>query len=355
MKYDVAVIGAGPAGATCAAMCAQAGRATILLERSVFPREKVCGDCLNPACWPILDRLGVSERLLELPHARLGAVEFIGLGGRTLSFPLPDFERGEIAIKRSVFDQLLLTRARECGAEIRDGSAVTAIERGWTIHTERRCVQATMLIAADGRNSTVARLLGLLPAARKERVAIQTHFESSEFGERVALRFLPQGYCGLAAVGADQVNICLVGSGPDVSDLRGWAGSHFTIPKDAEWRTVAPLARSPIAPVHEQLLFVGDACRVVEPFTGEGIYYALASGELAARHLIRGDLPGYAKAHAEFYHGRLWINQLAKQAALHPRLGSLAVDLASWWPASLRFLTAKVVTEPTSPRALAQR
>jgi len=355
MKYDVAVIGAGPAGATCAAMCAQAGRATILLERSVFPREKVCGDCLNPACWPILDRLGVSERLLELPHARLGAVEFIGLGGRTLSFPLPDSERGEIAMKRSVFDQLLLTRARECGVEIREGCAVTAIEDGWTIHTERECVRAGTLVAADGRNSTVARLLGLLPAASRERVAVQTHFESSEFGERVALRFLPQGYCGLAAAGANQVNLCLVGTGADVSELRDWAGSHFIIPKDAEWRTVAPLARAAIAPTHEHLLFVGDAARVVEPFTGEGIYYALASGELAAHHFIRRDLSGYAAAHARLYHGRLWINQLAKQAALHPRLGSLAIDLARWWPASLRFLTAKVVTEPTSPRALAQR
>ena len=355
MKYDVAVIGAGPAGSTCAAMCAQAGRATILIERSVFPREKVCGDCLNPACWPILDRLGVSERLLELPHARLGAVEFIGLGGRKLSYPLPASERGEIAIKRSVFDQLLSNRARECGAEIREDSTVTAIERGWTIHTERECVRATTLVAADGRNSTVARLLGLLPAARKERVAVQTHFESSEFGQRVALRFLPQGYCGIAAVGDGQINLCLVGTGPDMSDLRDWAGSHFTIPKDAEWRTVAPLARAAIAPAHENLLFVGDAARVVEPFTGEGIYYALASGELAARHLLREDLSGYASAHARLYRGRLWINQLAKQAALHPRLGSLAIDLARWWPASLRFLTAKVVTEPSGPRALVQR
>src|SRR4030095_215027 len=124
MIYDVAVIGAGPAGATCAATCAQAGRATILIERSVFPREKFGGDCLNPGCCPILDRLDVSERLLELPHARLGIVEFVGLDGRMLSYSLPDFGRGEIAIKRSVFDQLLLNRARECGAEIREGCAV---------------------------------------------------------------------------------------------------------------------------------------------------------------------------------------------------------------------------------------
>src|SRR5580765_6610641 len=106
MVYDVAVIGAGPAGATCAALCARAGRSTCLIERSVFPREKVCGDCLNPSCWTILDDLGLRERLLELPHTRLEAVEFIGVDGRTLRYPLPDSGRGEIAIKRSIFDQL---------------------------------------------------------------------------------------------------------------------------------------------------------------------------------------------------------------------------------------------------------
>jgi flavin-dependent dehydrogenase len=60
MTFDVAIVGAGPAGATCAAHCAAAGLRTLLLERALFPREKVCGDCLNPACWPLLDRLHLS-------------------------------------------------------------------------------------------------------------------------------------------------------------------------------------------------------------------------------------------------------------------------------------------------------
>ena len=53
--FDVAVVGGGPAGSTCSAMCARAGLRTLLLEREKFPREKVCGDCLNPACWSALD------------------------------------------------------------------------------------------------------------------------------------------------------------------------------------------------------------------------------------------------------------------------------------------------------------
>src|SRR5437879_5566946 len=117
--FDVAIVGGGPAGSSCAAFCANAGLRTLLLEREIFPREKVCGDCLNPACWPILQRLQVAERARVLPHAVLDRVEFIGIDGRTSAVALPT---GLETIKRSLFDQLIMTRAREVGAIICEGS-----------------------------------------------------------------------------------------------------------------------------------------------------------------------------------------------------------------------------------------
>ena len=113
MIYDVAIVGAGPGGSTCAAHCAQAGLSTLVIERSVFPREKVCGDCVNPACWQVFDRLQIRERVLALPHSRIGEVEFIGTHGRSVRHRI----RGEVAIKRSLLDDFLLRRARELGAE----------------------------------------------------------------------------------------------------------------------------------------------------------------------------------------------------------------------------------------------
>src|SRR4029079_11889567 len=87
--FDVAIVGGGPAGATCAAFCAAAGLRTLVLERAVFPREKVCGDCMNPACWPILRRLDLAERLRSLPHDVLDRVEFISVRGTSVTLPLP--------------------------------------------------------------------------------------------------------------------------------------------------------------------------------------------------------------------------------------------------------------------------
>src|SRR5205814_8449208 len=80
--FDVAIVGGGPAGSSCAAFCALAGLRTLVLEREKFPREKVCGDCLNPSCWLVLDRLNLSQQIRALPHAKLACVEFIAVGGR---------------------------------------------------------------------------------------------------------------------------------------------------------------------------------------------------------------------------------------------------------------------------------
>src|SRR5262249_39628986 len=102
--FDVAIVGGGPAGSSCAGFCALAGLRTLVLEREKFPREKVCGDCLNPSCWPVLKRLDSAERVRALPHAKLDAVEFIAIGGRKVIVDLPSGEECEVAIKRSLFD-----------------------------------------------------------------------------------------------------------------------------------------------------------------------------------------------------------------------------------------------------------
>jgi len=341
MRYDVAIVGGGPAGSACAAFCAEAGLRALLLERAVFPREKVCGDCLNPSCWPILERLGVADRILAQPHSRFSEVVFAGARGASISCALPDSPRGEIAIPRSVLDKILLDRAREAGAEVREGVAVTAIAPGWEITAAGETFRARILVAADGRNSTVARLLGLLPAAKKDRVGAQTHLPLPDgFGEKVQMHFLPNGYCGTASVGGGLMNLCLVARPARLPELKLWAAGEFQIPVDQTWRTITPLERDAVCPAHENLLLIGDAARVVEPFTGEGIYYALASGALVASHIAKGELPGYATAHARLYRGRLWVNQFAKAAVLRPRLAS---GVLRAFPNVIRFLTTRVV------------
>ena len=379
--FDVAVVGGGPAGSSCAAFCALAGLRTLVIEREKFPREKVCGDCLNPSCWAVLEHLCVTQRVRDLPHSKLDSVEFIAIDGHNVVVDLPTGDNCEVSVKRSLFDDLLLTRARDAGADVRERTTVTAVAnsngekicrhrpvarpdldapqgRGyscaWNIETDGgETFVARILIGADGRNSTVARLRNLLPRPARERVALQAHIPlPRNFGRRIILQFLPEGYSGQAPVNETQLNLCLVGTPPTISRLRKWAERHFEITPDQPWRTITPLTRSPVPCARENLLFIGDAARVVEPFTGEGIYYALRSGELAAdaiTKIVRGKdrqsaLREFTRASAQMYRGRLWINRLARGAVLWPRVGSLFVRAARIEPAILKLLTAKIVS-----------
>jgi menaquinone-9 beta-reductase len=382
--FDVAIIGGGPAGSSCAAFCAFAGLRTLVLERERFPREKVCGDCLNPSCWPVLERLGLTQLVWDLPHSKLTSVEFIATDGHKVIVDLPTGEDCELSIKRSLFDDLLLKRACDLGVHVREETTVTALSQssaqkasshgpvarlvldapqgggykvfqpGWKIETNSgESFLAQVLVGADGRNSTVARLRNFLPRPARERVALQAHIPlPRDFGKRVVLQFLREGYSGQAPVDETELNLCLVGRPPTISRLRQWAQRHFEIAADQPWRTITPLTRAPVPCAHENLLFIGDAARVVEPFTGEGIYYALRSAELAAgaiAKIISGKdrqlaLREFARASVEMYRGRLWINRLARAAVLSPRIGSLFVRAARINPSILKLLTAKIVS-----------
>jgi geranylgeranyl reductase family protein len=355
-RVDVAIVGGGPAGSSCATFCAEAGLRTVVLERETFPREKVCGDCLNPACWPVLRRLNIADQVRALAHGKLDAVEFIGIGGAKVRVDLPRNEDAEIAMKRSLFDHLLLERARAAGAGVHEKAMVTRLDKArwgdWQIDIVRDKVTAPILVAADGRNSTVARLRNLLPRVQRERVALQTHIPlPSGFGNRVVLQFLCEGYSGQAPVNGAELNLCLVSKGSDVERLKKWAAREFGVAPDHPWRTATPLTRATLGPAHDSLFLIGDAARVVEPFTGEGIYYALRSGELAAHaitQLLRdGDretvLGRFADEHARMYRGRLWVNQLARAAVLLPRIASAFVQVARVQPSLLHVLTNKIV------------
>lgn len=348
--YDVAIIGGGPAGATCATLCASQGRSVLLLERSQFPRDKVCGDCLNPLAWIVLEQLGLRERTLFLPHSVLEGVRFIGTNGLSVRVPLPHSPQPELGISRSQLDQLLLTRAREAGVIIHENTPLKKLRRlpsGWQLECDKGVFEAQQLVAADGRNSTVARQLGLLPPPlADDRIAVQTHLpQPACLNKDVVLQFVREGYAGLAPIGNNLANLCLVSRPRDLAAIKSWATAQFDLSEGQTWRSIAPLRRMPLAPTQPRLWLTGDTAQVVEPFTGEGIAYALRTGALCAEALLLDNPALYATRHAALYRGRLWVNHLARWACLNPKGGSALLLLGRVFPPFLQLLTRKVVAK----------
>ena len=163
---------------------------------------------------------------------------------------------------------------------------------------------ARFVIAADGRNSLVARALDLHPAASlwrssiTPRIGFQTHVPREwcppDFTAEglVQMRWFPGGgYGGLAPTGDGELNVSLSIAPGQIPAMRAWAEAEFGLAADwPGWQTIAPLDRAPLRrPVGlgGRVFLAGDAARVVEPFTGEGIYYALRAGELAGTCAVR--------------------------------------------------------------------
>jgi menaquinone-9 beta-reductase len=350
-RYDVVIVGGGPAGATAAAAAAQSGLSTLVIERIEFPRDKVCGDCVNPGIWQALERIGAAQAIESLPATRLRWIEFTNIAGRSIRFPLPDHGKGERGIRRKHFDEALIKHALAAGAVVRFGEPVLRIRRDsdWIISTLHESYRSPFLIAADGRNSTVARLLKHFPRTESDRIALQTHFEL-EGEPHITLEFNPLGYLGLATIGENLTNLCLVCRPNQAELFRRSASERFGLPDTYRWLTITPLTRSPIGPDSPGLLYVGDSARVVEPFTGEGILYALRTG-LAAAEAIRDGIRQsvdasilYRQALPGIYGNRLWINHLARWSVLYPKFSSGLLELLRFYPEPLKYLTGKVVT-----------
>ncbi len=361
--FDLLVAGGGPAGAAAALVAARAGLRTLVIERERFPREKVCGDCLHRDGWAVLERLGVAAAARALPAGEAREFAFVPRRGRAVVLRLRGNTPGERVIRRAHFDEMLLRAAAAAGAELWEGEALCSLRRAEggpsfeAVTTSGRRASSTFCVAADGRNSTAARLLGVVPTGvSSERIGLQAHVPRPADwpAERLELRWFSEGgYGGFAPAADGMLNVAAAVPAAQAKTLRAALAAEFQLDPAHDWRVVAPL-ETPGRPAAraDGLFLAGDAARVVEPFTGEGIYYALRTGELAAAHAVRafrGEVSGataaadYSCEHAALYRGRIWVNRLARWAGTHPVLAGTALRLARRWPGILRFLTAKVV------------
>jgi flavin-dependent dehydrogenase len=356
---DVLIAGAGPSGTVAALVLARAGARVLIVDRSRFPRDKLCGDTLNPGAVAFLQKLGLTggalDRAMPLRGMRLTGP------GAEVSARYPASASG-LALPRRDLDQWLLDEAIRAGVRfeagvtakrpLTEGQDSALVVKGLVIAgsgTGSREIRlpATTTIAADGRRSQMARALGLGRDVRAPRrwafgVYATDVAGTTELGE---MHIHAGGYIGVAPLADGLINVCVV-RGPrpagrtPLDVIRTALAAHRDLASrfaDARFvspvRVLGPLASDTWAPGRRGLLLAGDAAGFVDPMTGDGLHLAMQGAVLAAEETLRvletGDFAGaparLARARQRTLGAKLRFNRAVRWLVGRPA----ALELAS--------------------------
>jgi menaquinone-9 beta-reductase len=327
--WDVIVLGAGPAGALAARELAIGGARVLLVDRKSFPRRKVCGACLNGTAIGVLESIGLGS----LPH-RLGGIEIEALelacSGRSTRLNVS----GGIAVSRPLLDDALAEAAITEGADFLPGTE-GLVSAPWPERRDVLLTQGSHTVTAEARVVLVATGLGATRCA-SEPVA-QNHVAAhSRIGAGCTALSFPSfyhpkvifmavgqgGYVGLVRVENDSLNVA---AAFDREFVKAWGGAGAAavrvlceagfppVPElqTATWQGTLALTRQSMPPAAERVFLLGDATGYVEPFTGEGMAWALMSSRAVgplARRGIQCWSPSLAREWAEI-HNRLILRR----------------------------------------------
>jgi flavin-dependent dehydrogenase len=374
--YDVIVVGGGPGGSATAGLLAASGARVLLLEEKRMPRHKLCGEFITPESMPTLKRLGVMDRMAAAGAQKLHSLTLCTRNGSVFRTSIAEMSEGSsqwaLSLSRARFDEILFRRANEVGAECMEGIAVrqclygdgrvTGVEAILLGSGRRLTFTAPIVVDASGRNSRLMIGRSDRVAGRKgsRLYAMKAHLEGvTGIQDQVELYFFTKGYGGLSRIEDGLTNLCFIVSERIMKQTGGdaakvLAGTIMQNPLARErlasakvvgqWHSAGPLRFGPGQVSKGNLIAVGDAAGMIDPFTGTGMQVALRSGELLAESVLaHGDgaaqeslLDRYRARYSREFGPRMTAAGLLRRAAFRPRAADAVARLFARLPALAR-------------------
>lgn len=356
-RWDVVIVGGGPAGAVSALLLARRGWRTLLIDKSKRGRDKCCGWCLNPRIGPTLDRLGLTAVIERSAVGRTRGVRLELPRCRPIQLAFPD-EPGWLT-PRVALDAALLDEAEKAGAHALHNVSARLTQRSPAgVKITLRCgeltrsVNAGMVIGADGLNSAVARSAGIGAVRRGRKYGFATAVAGDGDAQPTAandgwvmMRLTNRGYLGLVSHYHHHHVAALVsrakGASPSpqgfLAQLHATFDGSPNIADGASYLGAGPMPCAPRRRTAAGVALVGDAAGYVEPFTGEGMAWAIESAVLLDRALAQSPVGRFSADSAACYEGdwRRCIGRAQRRCAWiaalleHPSMLTLAARTGS--------------------------
>jgi flavin-dependent dehydrogenase len=337
-KYDVIVIGSGMAGNLFAYLTASARLSVLLIEKNNTPKAHARSIGLNPACWQVWQRLKFTDEFKALPHTLLKSIEISFAGHSPTSFPV-DPDRPEIrCLGKENLKIWLREKAIAAGAEYLPGVECKEVDFARRLMTDVGEFHSKVLIGADGRNSWLARMANFpLKKINRHKTIWQTNIPAPGKENTAHYKFFKEGYLELTPPADGATDVYMILREKCQQTPQRIMNDFFPGHEHLSWHSFPHARNNPAAVAKNNILLLGDAGKVLEPFTGQGIRLALRSAEIAARLVIETRLKGgwnylddrYNYAHAGLCQNLSFRNRLADFLVKYPVIGARAVKYAA--------------------------
>ena len=387
-KSQIAIVGAGPAGASLAIRLAKSGFEVVLFEREKFPRAKLCGEFISPECLEHFRELEVLDAMLAAGGERITETVFYAPSGRSVTVPSAWLgnSQGALSLSRAEMDFRLLEKARAGGVRVLEEKQVTGLlfektevcgVKVKSKNGETSEITADLTIDATGRANVLGKLANKFQISnfkfqnknqrskvkgqRSKLVGFKAHLENVNLEKgRCEIYFFRGGYGGLTLVENGLANHCFLVKA-DV--VKKYAGQTDLLVEEvifenrraretmreakpvSDWLAVSVdgFGVKDLNPARN-LFAVGDAAAFIDPFTGSGMLMALEGAEILSEAITENRFsPALAAENYNLnfqrrFQKRLWICSLMRRAAFVPNLAKTIISVLSRSRAAREFL-----------------